>query len=212
MIQVEFKENQNSADVYGLTQWDYGQILVITGIPYQERMEIHFALQGEKEALVQEADKEEESIVARIPDVLLRDGRDIKAYLYFEDAEKGITVRTVYLPVKSREKPEDYITEEHKDVIQKIIERLGLKADDLSLDENVLQLLSGDHPIGKRVRLPTAREIELRNHEDAIQWRYTDSNEWTDLVQLESLRGKDGQTPAFELRNGHLYAIYQEEK
>lgn len=103
-----------------------------------------------------------------------------------------------------------------QDVYQQILEKLGAKADDLKLDGGMLSLLSEGKEIGNRIRLPSGgegggREIELKNNGTAIQWRYTDSNEWQDLVLLEQLKGKDGQTPDFEIRtNGHLMAIYKE--
>lgn len=102
-----------------------------------------------------------------------------------------------------------------EDVYQQILNRLEKKADSLELEEGWLSLLAGGTRIGERIRLPSGgegsgREIELKNNGTAIQWRYTDSNDWQDLVLLEELKGKDGQTPAFEIRDGHLYAIYQE--
>ena len=36
------------------------------------------------------------------------------------------------------------------------------------------------------------REIELQNSGTAIQWRYVGDSEWTDLVQLSSLKGEKG--------------------
>ena len=77
--------------------------------------------------------------------------------------------------------------------------------------DNELQLLSGNIPIGQRVRLPTGtgREIELRNNGTEIQWRYTDSNTWNTLVSLSELRGPAGETPEFEIREGHLFATYK---
>ena len=84
----------------------------------------------------------------------------------------------------------------------------------MQLTDGVLQLLSAGSPIGQRIRLPSGggsgREVELKNNGTAIQWRYTNENEWHDLVLLADLRGEDGQTPEFEIREGHLFAIYQE--
>ena len=95
------------------------------------------------------------------------------------------------------------------------MDELKGKADNIQAAGGYLQLLSGATPIGDRVRLPAgsggaAREIELRNNGTAIEWRYTDSNEWTVLIQMSVLRGKDGKTPEFELRDGHLIGIYEE--
>lgn len=102
------------------------------------------------------------------------------------------------------------------DLLEILLNRINKKADDLSLEDGYLQLLSRKDKIGQRVRLPTGsggagREIELKNDGEAIRWRYTDSNDWLTLVLLSDLRGKDGKTPEFEPReNGHLYALYEE--
>ena len=39
-----------------------------------------------------------------------------------------------------------------------------------------------------------AKQIELQKNETHIQWKYDDEEEWTDLVSLEELRGKKGET------------------
>ena len=62
---------------------------------------------------------------------------------------------------------------------------------------------------GKGTLIADGREIELKNNGVEIQWRYTDSNDWIKLIDLESIRGPAGETPEFEIREGHLYAIYQ---
>lgn len=92
-------------------------------------------------------------------------------------------------------------------VYEQILRRLHEKADSINLDEDgFLQLMSGKCPIGSRLRLPVAdnggREIELRNNGSAIQWRYTDSNDWTELITLEELIGN---ALNFSVReDGHL--------
>ena len=101
-----------------------------------------------------------------------------------------------------------------QNLLRKMMSELKGKADNLKEEEGYLQLLSGATPIGDRIRLPagtggTGREIELRNNGTAIEWRYTDSNEWTELVKITDLSGKDGETPEFEIREGHLIAKYK---
>lgn len=119
------------------------------------------------------------------------------------------------MPVKRREKPGDYAGGDEQSLLREMMDELKKKADNIQTLDGYLQLLSGVTPIGDRVRLPAGtggvgREIELRNSGTAIEWRYTDSNEWTELIQMSELRGKDGETPEFELRAGHLIAIYKD--
>lgn len=214
MIFAVFDDCECTKRVSGLTQWDYGQDLKIQGISGLKNTEVHFAADGSSTALIQMAAVSEDgTLTVRIPDELLEYGRTIRAYVYVTDADSGETVRTVEMPVTRRPKPEDYTAPAERNLLRQVLEALNLKADDMGLTDGELYLLANGKQIGKRIRLPTAgtggKEIELRNNGTAIQWRYTDSNEWTDLVNLEDLRGPAGETPEFEVREGHLYAIYQ---
>lgn len=212
MLKVKFEEDSRQTVSDTLTQWDYGQLLRIEDIPEVESAEIHFTCKGKRNALIIEADIVDSTATAKIPDELLMEGEEIQAYIYAMTSDSGKTIYTVIIPVKRREKPEDYSEPEHQDKLKEIIDKLDKKADDLQYADGYLQLLSGTIPIGKRIRLNQSggRELELKNDGTAICWRYTDSNEWTELVKLNDLKGKDGETPEFEIREGHLYAIYNE--
>lgn len=71
MIQAVFEQNEEYVRVSGLTQWDYGQDLQIIGLGIVQNAEIHFALEGCREAEIQTAKIEDEILYARIPDKLL---------------------------------------------------------------------------------------------------------------------------------------------
>lgn len=196
----------------GLTQWDYGQELEVFGISDIKNAELHYCLEGDEEAEIVPASIIGEKITAPIPDELLKKGRNICAYLYLATKEKGETIKTIFLSVKRRARPNDYSAPPEKNLLRQLIEELGKKADNAKIIDGALQLLSGEKEVGDRVRLPSGsggREVELRNNGIAIQWRYTDSNEWHDLIAVEELKGKNGVTPDFEIRNGHLFAIYE---
>ena len=212
MIAVEFKDGEQYAEVCGLVQWDYGQYLQISGIPIDNRaVEVHFAA-GKQQALIVTGEVNNQILRAKIPDVLLKTGNEIKAYVYIADPESGKTVRIINMPVKRRPKPDDYTDPAEKSLLRSLQEELKQKADNIKVEGEYLSLLSGTTQIGDRVRLPAggAHEIELRNDGEAIYWRYTDSNEWYELIKLSDLRGKDGITPELEIRNGHLFAIYND--
>lgn len=215
MVEAIFEQGSAHTHAPGLTQWDYGQKLVIRGIDWADGMELHFAESNRTDALVTKATQEEGTICGMIPDKLLESGHDLEAYVYTADEKEGETIRTIRMPVKRRQKPKDYRGEEYKDLLRQMQAEIERKADGLSLDEEGLQLLSGNTPIGERVRLQgiDGREIELRNSGTAIEWRYTNSNQWSSLVAMEELRGPQGPpgiTPEFEVRDNHLYAIYAE--
>lgn len=213
-LRVDFKDDRKNITATGLDQWDYGQELEIYGIPDVAHAEVHFCCENDTEALIRQA-QVTDHIAADIPDALLRTGENLKAYVYIATATEGKTIRTITMIVNRRQRPEDYTVLPEKNLLREILEKLDLKADDIELKENELQLLSGGKGIGSKIRLPTGsggREIELRNNGTAIQWRYTDSNDWIDLIQTEELRGKDGAAPNFEIRDGHLIAIYEEKE
>lgn len=213
-MRVDFKDDRKNITVIGLDQWDYGQKLEIYGIPDVTHAEVHFCCESDTEALIKQA-QVTDHITADIPDALLRTGENLKAYVYIATVTEGKTIRTITMIVNRRQRPEDYTVLPEKNLLREILERLDLKADDIKLTENELQLLSGGKGIGSKIRLPGGsggREIELRNNGTAIQWRYTDSNDWIDLIQTEELRGKDGVTPSFIIRDGHLIAIYEEKE
>lgn len=214
MIKVVFNDNEDCKRVSGLTQWDYGQELRIYGLQLS-RAEVHFAAGGRSGAvIVLPTILEDGTIAARIPDKLLELGCEIKAYVYVADAGSGETVRSMTLLVDKRPRPDDYDSPAEKNLLRQMLEQLEGKADNIQLVDGVLQLMSGGKAIGNRIRLPSGggrgREIELRNNGAAIQWRYTDSNEWVDLITLDALRGAPGETPEFEIRDGHLFAIYKQ--
>lgn len=213
--------------VYGLTQYDYGQILHIENIDISEDTEIHFC-QGNKAIIQYIKDNQ-----VAIPDYLLQYSQQINAYIYLIEGSTGKTIIKIILPIKSRERPGDYVTPEEP-AYSRLLPTNGLpgqtpirqsgsqyavewgyRADNIKYDDGYMQLMSGDIPIGERIRIMgIGREIEFTNDGTTIKWRYTDSNEWHDLVNIDSLKGDQGIpgiTPKFEIRNGHLFVKYEEE-
>lgn len=212
MIRAMFEENVRKTEARGLVQWDYGQILQIEGLKGIDHAEVRFAVKEcSAKAEICIATIEENRILADIPDKLLEVGKDLIAYVYIADAMSGKTVRIIELPVKKREQPGDYSTPSGKNLLRQVLESLEKKADNMTVIDGELQLLSGDTPVGNRVRMETAagKEIEIRNDGTSIQWRYTDQNEWKELIPLADLKGEDGKPPEFEIREGHLIVKYE---
>lgn len=221
---VAYFGSSDSAKAWGLTQWDYGQDLQLATdgeIPDGTEVQFYQDLLTSVAYTV--------GGIIRIPDVMLQNAKTITAYVYVRSEDEGETILTVTLPIQPRPRPSNYVLPAYEEYARLLpvggspgqvpvrtengIE-WGNAADDMQLTDGVLQLLSAGSPIGQRIRLPSGggsgREVELKNNGTAIQWRYTNENEWHDLVLLADLRGKDGQTPEFEIREGHLFAIYQE--
>lgn len=227
MVTVVFNGNRQER-AYGLTQWDYGQELKVIS----NQMEIP---DGTEVQFYQGLLKKIETVRGgnvRIPDAMLQNPDEITAYIYVRSADSGETVFLITLPVFPRPRPEDYVLPEYteynrllppggekggtlrkKEDADYAVE-WGHSADDISLEGGILQLLEAGKPVGSPVRLPAAstggREIELKNDGTSIVWRYTDSNDWHELARLSDITGPAGETPEFEIRDGHLYAIYKE--
>ena len=211
MIIARFcSDGQYYKTVYGLAQWDYGQTLQVYGLQLPDQGEVHLTEEFGSLALpVPGIRQKDGSIAIEIPDILLQSGKNIIAHIYVCDDEQGETLRTILMPVKKRARPENY-GGSSLTPMQEILNELRCRADDLNLQEDILQLRSGGQAIGSRIRLPIReREIEMQKTSTAIEWRYTDSNEWNLLVPLEDIRGPAGETPEFEIRDGHLIAVYQ---
>ena len=211
MIIARFcSDGQYYKTVYGLSQWDYGQVLQVHGLQLPDQTEVHLTEEfGSLSFTVPGNRQESGDTNVEIPDVLLQSGKNVIAYIYVCDDSQGETLRTIFMPVKKRAKPENYSRSELTPM-QEILKELRGRADDITLQEDILQLMSGGRAIGSRIRLPVQeREIEMRNTGTAIEWRYTDRNEWNRLVTLDDIRGPAGETPEFEIRDGHLIAVYQ---
>ena len=212
MIIARFcSDGQYYKTVYGLAQWDYGQTLQVYGLHLSlTRGEVHLTEEfGSLAFTVRGIRQKDGSIAIEIPDILLQSGKNIVAYIYVCDDGHGETLRTILMPVKKRARPENY-GGSSLTPMQEILNELRCRADDLNLQEDILQLRSGGQAIGSRIRLPIReREIEMQKTSTAIEWRYTDSNEWNRLVTLDDIRGPAGETPEFEIRDGHLIAVYQ---
>lgn len=212
MLTAIFNDGVKAVRILGLTQWDYGQCLKICGTEIEQETEVHFGLLGERETIVQIAEYIDGNLEVDIPNKLLEDGRSILAYLYISNGIDGKTVRTVSMPVERRARPEDFVNHDNIGAIGFL---LANKADDIRIEDGYIQLLAGSKEVGNRLRLPSVedqKEIELKNDGIAICWRYTDSNEWFELVKMSELKGEPGETPEFQIREGHLYAIYNKEE
>lgn len=226
MIKAVFN-GYNAISVYGLTQYDYGQILQFEGIEIKADTEVHFC-QSDKSITDYVIDNQ-----VRIPDYMLQYADVINTYVYMADSKSGKTIHKIILDIMPREKPADYVTPEEpsytrllplggldgqipvKQPGEEYVVSWGYRADSIDYDGEYVQLMSGSVPVGERVRImKEEREIELSNDGTNIKWRYTDSNEWHVLVSIENLRGEQGPpgiTPEFEIRNGHLFVKYEKE-
>ena len=147
MIIVKFcSDGQYYKTIYGLAQWDYGQVLQVYGLELPDEVDIHMVEEfGELSFTISGRRNEDGSTSAIIPDVLLQSGKNIVAYIYVCDDGHGETLRTILMPVKKRAKPENY-GGSSLTPMQEILNELRCRADDINLHEDILQLMSGLAP------------------------------------------------------------------
>lgn len=105
MIYAHFNE-KSEIKVYGLWQYDYGQILEIRGLKIPDGTSIHFAQEGKT---IEGTIRNNQVI---IPDYFLRFHHDIYVYIYRETEGAGKTIAKAILNIRTRKKPPDYIPPE----------------------------------------------------------------------------------------------------
>lgn len=96
---------------HGLTQWDYGQELVLecAGLEIPDGTEINY-YQGKLSSIAYLRSNH-----SMIPDIMLQSAADITAYVYIRSPASGETVLSVKLPVRERPQPDNYVLPEYKD-------------------------------------------------------------------------------------------------
>ena len=106
MIKIDFTET-NEVRNTELFQFDYGQILEISGVELPEKFEMHFEY-GDISLSVDGIYSDGKGTV-KVPDTLL-DGLRSKfsAWLYVENGKSGKTLKTVEFILGRRKKPPDY--------------------------------------------------------------------------------------------------------
>lgn len=128
--------NTDTARVYGLWQWDYGQVLRIQGLSLDPAVEIHFSLQetgGESKPCI--GITKDGITYADIPNSMLKNERctndyNIYAWIYITDETSGKTTKKIILYVKSRPKPgeETIDTPEDRKLFREAIEAVNESA------------------------------------------------------------------------------------
>lgn len=123
IITANFSSGVTSATTAPLWQWDYGQVLCITGIDLPAAFEVHFSTNrsGGVSTVAVGADGQ-----VTIPNMLLTIGKNLNAWIYLSDAQgEGETEYSITIPVKARPMPETYdaeVTGEFDDVVRQVNE------------------------------------------------------------------------------------------
>ena len=129
MITAIFNPGDKSITTKKVMQWDYGQVLSIKGLDLPKAVEIHFCVYTDSTTIPAVGITTDDHTDVEIPDGLLRQDRELRAYVYVADMEQGKTVRTVNIPIQSRQKPEIPHTPEDTEVFRKAIKAVNDSAD-----------------------------------------------------------------------------------
>lgn len=96
--------NCNKAVTNALWQYDYGQLLQISGIELPETFEVHLCNRGDATTITQIG----QNYQVTIPDEFLTKPAWIYAYIFLHSGEDdGETVYTISIPVNARPEPGD---------------------------------------------------------------------------------------------------------
>ena len=124
IVTANFSGGKREAITAPLWQWDYGQVLCITGIEdLPAAFEVHFSTNksGGVSTVAVGADGQ-----VTIPNVLLTIGKSLNAWIYLSDAQgEGETEYAITIPIKERPMPETYdaeVTGEFDDVVRQVSE------------------------------------------------------------------------------------------
>lgn len=123
-----------------LWQYDYGQILKITGLDLPQAFEVHFSNSRKSGETVTQIGTSSQVV---IPDMYLTSGADIYAFIFLHDGlTDGETEYVIKIPVRERPEPSDIEpTPEQQDAITEAIAALNVAveqttADVISADES----------------------------------------------------------------------------
>ena len=107
-----------------LWQYDYGQILKITGLDLPQAFEVHFSNSRKSGETVTQIGTDNQVV---IPDMYLTSGADIYAFIFLHDGTNdGETEYVIKIPVRERPEPSDIEpTPEQQDVITEAIAALN---------------------------------------------------------------------------------------
>ena len=108
IIDITYYPNVHQYTARAVYQYDKGWQLKISGLTTKKVVQVQYGIEGLTQTLNIDPEYNENSYVAKIPDVLLTQTKNIIAYVYIADAFLGQTVGYIRIPITPREKPADY--------------------------------------------------------------------------------------------------------
>jgi len=154
--------------------------------------------------------------VAMVPSEVIT-ARGFEASVYGYHDGQRITTNKIYIPIQESGYEQGKVPSAPAPALyEQLLDAMDRQVSGLSYESGYMQLMAGDMAVGERIRVSGedgSREVEFTNDGTYIKWRYTDSNDWQQLVSLQAItgpQGPPGATPEFEVRSGRLIAKYNE--
>ena len=133
---ARFKEGSRTAEIKGIWQWDYGQILRIQGLNLPSAVEIHFSLDEHGGEAARRIGVTKDGVTdVPIPDSMVEnesaycDSYYFFAYIYLTDETSGNTEYKIRAKVSTRSKPEAFNKPEDEELFRQAIDAVGKSAD-----------------------------------------------------------------------------------
>lgn len=140
IITAAFAEGETKCVANGLWQWDFGQILHITGLDLPRAVELHMY---QKQLACTRIGQTEDGVTSvALPDTMLQVNMPITIYLYLHTEETdGETEYKISLPIAGRPKPIDYdITDpEVSEAYQALVDALAILDSDIQIVEGYFE-------------------------------------------------------------------------
>lgn len=155
-----FQCGSKTCELYGLWQYDYGQILRIQDLGLPPAVEIHFSLTEKGGTSITRVGTTKDGVTdVVIPDSMLENdgtaqGYSIYAYIYLTDETSGNTEYKIVLHVKSRPRPEAIDRPEDQELFREAIAAVNEAADRA---ENAVNNLNAD--VSEKVTRPETAEV-----------------------------------------------------
>lgn len=155
-----FQCGSKTCELYGLWQYDYGQVLRIQDLGLPPAVEIHFSLSEKGGTSVTRVGTTKDGATdVVIPDSMLENdgtaqGYSIYAYIYLTDETSGNTEYKIVLHVKSRPRPEAIDRPEDQELFREAIAAVNEAADRA---ENAVSNLNAD--VSEKVTRPETAEV-----------------------------------------------------
>lgn len=125
-----------------LYQWDYGQLLIISGLDLPSPFEAHFCNEGDVETVTMLGNDN----MVTIPDQFLVSGKSINAYIYLHAGDDdGETEYKITIPVLTRPQPSDIEpTPGQQTVIDQLLAELRSAVASLNAAVDYIQSIEDD--------------------------------------------------------------------